>query len=50
MSPLTARLFDRMGLNAALARGGHGATEGYWHDFSTAINVDFIIKVYMEKK
>jgi hypothetical protein len=50
MSPLTSRLFDRDGLRAALARGGHGATESYWHDFSASINVDSFVKEYMENK
>lgn len=48
VSPRTARLFDSESFKGALSRGGHGTTEGYWHDFSAAINIDFIIKEYMK--
>ena len=48
LSPQAACLFDSTRFKEALSRGEHGTTEGYWHDFSAAINIDFITKEYIK--
>lgn len=48
LSSATRRLADLERYRHGLARPVHGREEGYWHDFTNLINIDYIIKEYVK--